>query len=115
MEVAASYDDADALRAFAGKVAVVTFEFENVPSAATEVLASLVPVRPSPLALHVSQQRAREKRFLASHGIPTVPFEVATTAAELTTGARAHRHAGHRQDGGLRLRRQGAAGSPRLE
>ena len=85
-EVAASYDDADALRAFAAKVAVVTFEFENVPSAATEVLASLVPVRPSPLALHVSQQRAREKRFLASHGIPTVPFEVATTAAELTTG-----------------------------
>jgi 5-(carboxyamino)imidazole ribonucleotide synthase len=86
VEVAASYDDADALRAFAAKVAVVTFEFENVPSAATEVLASLVPVRPSPLALHVSQQRAREKRFLASHGIPTVPFEVASTAAELTTG-----------------------------
>ena len=84
VEVAASYDDADALRAFAGKVAVVTFEFENVPSAATEVLASMVPVRPSPLALHVSQQRAREKRFLVSHGIPTVPFDVATTAAELT-------------------------------
>jgi 5-(carboxyamino)imidazole ribonucleotide synthase len=83
VEVSASYDDAEALRAFAAKVAVVTFEFENVPSAATEVLASIVPVRPSPLALHVSQQRAREKRFLASHGIPTVPFEVATTAAEL--------------------------------
>jgi len=85
VEVVASYDDADALRAFAGKVNVVTFEFENVPSAATEVLASMVPVRPSPLALHVAQQRAREKRFLAAHGIPTVPFEVATTAAELTT------------------------------
>jgi 5-(carboxyamino)imidazole ribonucleotide synthase len=85
VEVAAAYDDAEALRAFAGKVAVITFEFENVPSAATEVLASMVPVRPSPLALHVSQQRAREKRFLASHGIPTVPFEVAGTAAELTT------------------------------
>jgi 5-(carboxyamino)imidazole ribonucleotide synthase len=85
VEVCASYDDADALRAFAAKVAVVTFEFENVPSAATEVLAAMVPVRPSPLALHVSQQRAREKRFLASHGIPTVPFEVATTAAELAT------------------------------
>ena len=85
VEVCASYDDADALRAFAAKVAVVTFEFENVPSAATEVLAALVPVRPSPLALHVAQQRAREKRFLASHGVPTVPFEVATTAAELAT------------------------------
>lgn len=83
VEVAAPYDDSDALRAFAAKVSVVTFEFENVPSAATELLASIVPVRPSPLALHVAQQRAREKRFLASHGIPTVPFEVATTAAEL--------------------------------
>ena len=65
-EVCASYDDADALRAFAAKVAVVTFEFENVPSAATEVLAAMAPVRPSPFALHVAQQRAREKRFLAS-------------------------------------------------
>jgi 5-(carboxyamino)imidazole ribonucleotide synthase len=83
VEVSASYDDADSLRAFASKVSVVTFEFENVPSAATEVLAGMVPVRPSPLALHVSQQRAREKRFLASHGIPTVPFSVANTAAEL--------------------------------
>jgi 5-(carboxyamino)imidazole ribonucleotide synthase len=84
VEVVASYDDADALRAFAAKVSVVTFEFENVPSAATEVLAAMVPVRPSPLALHVAQQRAREKRFLAAHGIPTVPFDVATSAAELT-------------------------------
>ena len=84
VEVSAPYDDAEALRSFAAKVSVVTFEFENVPSAATEVLAAMVPVRPSPLALHVAQQRAREKRFLASHGIPTVPFDVATTAAELT-------------------------------
>ena len=84
VEVVASYDDADALRAFAAHIAVVTFEFENVPSTATEVLESLVPVRPSPMTLHVTQQRAREKRFLASHGLPTVPFEVATTEADLS-------------------------------
>ena len=84
VEVVAPYADADALRAFAKHVTVVTFEFENVPSTATEVLESLVPVRPSPMALHLTQQRAREKRFLTSHGLPTVPFEVATTEAELS-------------------------------
>lgn len=83
VEVTASYDDADALRAFARNVAVVTFEFENVPSAATEVLETQVPVRPSPVALHVAQHRAREKQFLSTHGIPTVPYAVASTEAEL--------------------------------
>jgi 5-(carboxyamino)imidazole ribonucleotide synthase len=83
VEVTASYDDADALRAFARQVAVVTFEFENVPSAATEALESQVPVRPSPMALHVSQHRAREKQFLSRHGISTVPYAVASTEDEL--------------------------------
>ncbi|HEY6509181.1 MAG TPA: 5-(carboxyamino)imidazole ribonucleotide synthase [Vicinamibacterales bacterium] len=83
VEVTSSYEDADALRAFARNVAVVTFEFENVPSAATQVLESQVPVRPSPLALHVAQHRAREKQFLSKHGIPTVPYAVASTEAEL--------------------------------
>ena len=83
VEVTASYDDVDALRAFARQVAVVTFEFENVPSAATEALESQVPVRPSPQALHVAQHRAREKQFLSKHGIPTVPYAVASTEDEL--------------------------------
>ena len=83
VEVTASYDDADALRAFARQVAVVTFEFENVPSAATETLEAQVPVRPSPMALHVAQHRAREKQFLSKHGIPTVPYAVASTEDEL--------------------------------
>src|SRR6187402_3367869 len=61
VEVTAPYDDLEALQAFARRVAVVTFEFENVPSAATNAIESIVPVRPSPEALHVSQQRAREK------------------------------------------------------
>ena len=30
-------------------------------------------------ALHIAQQRAREKTFLADHGIPTAPFESPTT------------------------------------
>ena len=45
-EVTAGYDDLDALRAFAGGVQVVTFEFENVPAASVEAVAEVAPVRP---------------------------------------------------------------------
>jgi 5-(carboxyamino)imidazole ribonucleotide synthase len=83
VEVTAAYDDLDALRAFARQVAVVTFEFENVPIAAIDAIDPLVPVRPSGLALHTAQQRAREKTFLADHGFPTAPFARAATLDEL--------------------------------
>src|SRR5437763_6551687 len=43
-ELVAAYDDLDAVRAFARGVDVVTFEFENVPTATAEAAASLVPV-----------------------------------------------------------------------
>ena len=53
-EVTASYEDLDALREFAREVAVVTFEFENVPSAAVHALDGLVPVRPSAIIFPIS-------------------------------------------------------------
>jgi 5-(carboxyamino)imidazole ribonucleotide synthase len=83
VEVTASYDDIDALRAFARNVAVVTFEFENVPIDAIDAIEQHAPVRPSGVALHTAQQRAREKTFLADRGIPTVPFMPAATLDEL--------------------------------
>jgi 5-(carboxyamino)imidazole ribonucleotide synthase len=83
VEVTASYEDVDALRAFARNVAVVTFEFENVPIDAIDAIEEHAPVRPSGVALHTAQQRAREKTFLADRGIPTVPFMPAATLDEL--------------------------------
>jgi 5-(carboxyamino)imidazole ribonucleotide synthase len=83
VEVTASYEDLDALRAFARQVDVVTFEFENVPIEAIDAIAEHAPVRPSGVALHTAQQRAREKTFLADRGIPTVPFMPAATLDEL--------------------------------
>jgi 5-(carboxyamino)imidazole ribonucleotide synthase len=85
-EITAPYEDLDALRAFAKDVAVVTFEFENVPSDAVHVLEGLVPVRPSRTALYIAQQRGREKAFLSERGFPTVPFARASTLAELQDG-----------------------------
>jgi 5-(carboxyamino)imidazole ribonucleotide synthase len=74
VEVTASYEDLDRLRAFARDVQVVTFEFENVPAIAVDAISGLVPVRPSGSALSIAQQRGREKAFLSEHGFPTVPF-----------------------------------------
>lgn len=83
LQVTASYEDLDALRAFARRVDVVTFDFENVPIEEADAVEALVPVRPSGVALHTAQERAREKTFLADHGVPTAPFAPAATLDEL--------------------------------
>ena len=87
LEVTASYEDLEALRTFAGGVDIVTFEFENVPIDAVDAIEAVVPVRPSGVALHTAQQRAREKNFLADRGIPTAPFAAAATLDELWDAA----------------------------
>ena len=61
LEIAADYDDLDAVRAFAKGVDVVTFEFENVSTEAAAAAAELVPVRPSGRRC-TSRSSAREKR-----------------------------------------------------
>ena len=50
----ARYDDADALRAFAASVDVITYEFENIPTAALDLLEALRPIRPNRRALAIS-------------------------------------------------------------
>ncbi|MFN2447214.1 MAG: 5-(carboxyamino)imidazole ribonucleotide synthase, partial [Vicinamibacterales bacterium] len=82
-EITAHYEDLDAIRAFARGVDVVTFEFENVSTDAAHAAAELVPVRPSAAALHVTQQRAREKAFLADRGFPVTAFAKVHTVDEL--------------------------------
>jgi 5-(carboxyamino)imidazole ribonucleotide synthase len=79
VEIAAPYEDLDSVRHFGRSVDVVTFEFENVPSRTTEALEEVAVVRPSSRVLHVTQHRAREKRFLADHGMPVPPFLVVST------------------------------------
>ncbi len=74
IETCAQYDDLDAVRAFAQSVDVVTFEFENVPSATVDAASEFVDVHPKGEILHVTQNRLREKSFLAEHGFPVTPF-----------------------------------------
>ncbi len=82
----AAYEDEAALARFAESVDVVTFEFENVPAAAAELLAAIRPTRPRPQVLHVCQDRVREKNFLAAAGVPTTRY-VEVARAEALPGA----------------------------
>jgi len=75
----ARYDNEAALAAFAGACDVVTFEFENVPSATAEFLADHVPVNPNPKALAICQDRLAEKNFVASLGLKTPAFASVTS------------------------------------
>ena len=79
----ASYDDAAALAAFAGAVDVITYEFENVPTAALDLLESLKPIHPNRRALAISQDRLAEKAFLNGIGLATAPYAPVTTAGDL--------------------------------
>ncbi|MCK0167562.1 5-(carboxyamino)imidazole ribonucleotide synthase [Jannaschia sp. S6380] len=70
----ASYEDIAALEGFARACDVVTYEFENVPANALDLLGALVPIRPGLQALAVSQDRLTEKTFLDGLGLSVAPF-----------------------------------------
>lgn len=75
----ATYDDIEALEAFAKAVDVVTYEFENVPAVTAQFLAERLAVRPSPQVLHICQNRIREKDFLRSIKVPVTRYAEVTT------------------------------------
>ena len=83
LEVTAAYDDLDRVREFARGVSVVTFEFENVPAATAEAAARHAEVRPAGSVLHTTQNRLREKAFLAGSGFPVPRFAPVRSAGEL--------------------------------
>src|SRR5262249_13844930 len=86
VEVSAAYDDLEAVRTFARGVAVMTFEFENVPFATAEAAAAIVPVRPKGAVLHTTQHRLRENAFLAGAGFRIPTSAAVRSAADLEAG-----------------------------
>jgi 5-(carboxyamino)imidazole ribonucleotide synthase len=78
----AAWSDIAALTRFAASVDVVTFEFENVPGEALDLLAARVPVAPSPAVLRTSQDRIAEKTFLNGAGVATGPWAPITEPGE---------------------------------
>jgi len=81
--VVAPPDHLPALRTFADRAAGITVEFENVSAPALRWLARRMPVRPGWRTAWVSQNRLREKGFLARHAIPLAPWRPVRTEPEL--------------------------------
>lgn len=74
--ICAAYDDEEALRDFAQRVDVFTYEFENIPlEGVRRVLCSAGIVGSSLKALEIAQHREKEKLFLQSCGLPVVLWE----------------------------------------
>lgn len=82
-ETSANYEDLSKVREFAQKVDVVTFEFENVPFQTVEAASEFVEVFPRGEILHTTQNRLREKTFLAKNGFPHTPFRHIKTLEDL--------------------------------
>ncbi len=79
----ARYDDAAALGAFAASVDVITYEFENIPTAALDILEAARPVHPNRRALATSQDRLTEKTYLRGLSLATAPFAAVSDADSL--------------------------------
>ncbi len=79
----ASYDDAEALTKFAKSVDVVTYEFENIPTSALDLIEAHAPIHPNRRALATSQDRLTEKDFLSDLGLTTAPYANVETADDM--------------------------------
>lgn len=81
--IRAAYDDESALATFADGLDLVTYEFENVPVATVEALASSTIVRPGSAALEMAQDRLREKEGFERLGLSTTRYRAVETREEL--------------------------------
>ncbi len=79
----AAYDDVAALTAFATSVDIVTFEFENIPTQALDIIEKITTVLPRRNALATSQDRITEKQFLTEIGLQVAPFAEVNTLPQL--------------------------------
>jgi 5-(carboxyamino)imidazole ribonucleotide synthase len=86
--VTADYTDFEALDKFAHGLALVTYEFENVPVEAVRHLAQKLPVYPPPQALEAAQDRLSEKSLFQELNIPTTEFVAVNSAGELDKAIR---------------------------
>jgi 5-(carboxyamino)imidazole ribonucleotide synthase len=81
--VIAAYDDPAGLDEVSAGADVVTYEFENVPTAAVTRLAERgIPVLPFPGSLTVTQDRMREKELMAALGIRVAPHAAIDSPAD---------------------------------
>lgn len=83
--VVAQFTDAEGAAELARACDVITLEIEQIGPAALAAAAELAPLRPGASVLHIVQDRARQKAWLASQGLPIGAYAVVNSADELAT------------------------------
>jgi len=87
--VTAAFDDVQAGRDLAQRCQVATVEIEKISIEVMRAIQEIIPMRPGPGVLHVVQDRARQKDWLAERGFPVGPYRKASTEEELREAAQA--------------------------
>jgi 5-(carboxyamino)imidazole ribonucleotide synthase len=77
------FDDEAAIARFAAEADVVTYEFENIPTAPLAALAGTALVYPPVAALEIAQDRLAEKNFIRQLGGRPAPFAAVDDRAGL--------------------------------
>lgn len=85
----AAFDDDAALKRFANSCDVITFEFENIPLQAADLVAEITPLYPTRKALELSQDRGIEKNFLTDLGIKVADWWPVENTADLENARKA--------------------------
>lgn len=78
-----AWDDETQLTAFANSCDVITFEWENIPIAVLEFIATLRPLHPNVTALAIAQDRLEEKKFMRDLGGQTASFAAIDSEGDL--------------------------------
>lgn len=78
----AKWSDVAAAQALARMADVVTLEIEQIPLATLEAVAAITPLHPRAGAVHIVQDRARQKEWLVREGFPLGAVRTVTSAAE---------------------------------
>jgi 5-(carboxyamino)imidazole ribonucleotide synthase len=86
--IVGGYDDATAAEALAERSAVVTCELEHVSVDVLRLIdARLLPVRPGPYQVLLTQNRLEERAVLERVGAPVAPWRPVSSTAELRQAA----------------------------
>ena len=86
--VTASFDDPAAAALLARDCSVITIEIEHIAPEAMEAAGAHAPMRPGAAVLRMVQDRARQKDWLASQGIPIGEYRVVESAQQLADAQR---------------------------
>ncbi len=86
--VVAAFDDPAGAAALARACDVVTIEIEQIGPEALAAAMQHAPVRPSPAILHMVQDRARQKHWLSSQGLPLGAWAVVDSTDDLREAVR---------------------------